>query len=116
MLSNDAVKLLKWLEQHDDWMAPEEIEKGCKTFDPRNLRELKDQKMVDTKLNIDDGSWVKYRINGVGEAYLQGLRAKRIPELREWLNTLLALIPFLAGVLLSEPVKALFRWILERLT
>lgn len=116
MLSNDAVKLLKWLETHDHWMTPNEIEKDCKTFDVRDLKTLKDKKMVDAQLNMDDGGWVKYRISNSGKAYLEGLRAQRLPELREWLNTLLALIPFLAGVIFSDSVKDFFRWIVDWLS
>ena len=116
MLSKDAVKLLKWFEQHDDWITPDKIEEDYKNLDARDLKALKDQKMVDTQLNMDDGSWVKYRINGVGKAYLQGIRDQRLSELREWVNTVIAVASFLSGVTFSEPVKAFFRWILEWLT
>lgn len=113
MLSNDAVKLLKWLEKHDQWMTPNEIEEDYKNFDARDLKSLKDQKMVDVRLNMDEGSWVRYRIADPGKAYLQNLRAQRGPETREWINTLLPLLTFLSGLLLSNPVKEFLRRLLE---
>ena len=86
MLSNDAVKLLKWLEKHDQWMTPDEIGRDCKTFDPRELKALKDDKMVDTQLNLDGGSWSQYRISDAGKAYLEGARYARAADVREWLS------------------------------
>ena len=111
MLSNDAAKLLKWLKDHDQWMTPDEIEKGCETFDAQDLKALKAKKMIDAQFNADSGSWVKYRINDQGDAYLQSLRAQRAPEIREWINTILPVLTFLGGLLLSDPVKGFFRWL-----
>lgn len=111
MLSNDSIALLKWFEKHDQWMTAEEIEKGCKTFDARNLKTLKTQKMVDTQLNLDGGNWTQYRINDAGKSYLQNIRAQRLPEIREWINTVIPIITFLAGLSLSDPIKAFFRWL-----
>ena len=111
MLSNDAVKLLKWLEKHDQWMVPDEIGKGYETFNARDLKALKNNKMVDAQLNADDCSWVKYRISDQGKAYLESLRAQRAPEMREWINTILPALTFLGGLLLSDPVKKFCRWL-----
>lgn len=110
MLSNDSVKLLEWLRQHDEWMTLDEIRSGYQSFDHRDLKSLKDQNMVDTKFNLEGSEWIQYRISNMGEAYLQNLRAQRAPEVREWINTLLPVITFLGGLLLSDPVKGLVRW------
>lgn len=86
MLSNDAVKLLKWLEQHDKWMTPDEIKSKCKTFNPRDLKALKTQEMVDTQLNMDGGGWHQHRISDLGKAYLEGARYARMTNIREWMS------------------------------
>lgn len=111
MLSNDAVKLLKWLEKNDQWMTPDEIKNGYKIFDPRDLKSLKDKTMVDKQLNLEGGDWNQYRINSDGKAYLQNLRAQRLPKVREWINFLLPVITFLGGLLASDPVREFFRWL-----
>ena len=111
MLSNNAAKLLKWLKEHDQWMTPDEIKSGYKPFDARDLKALKLAEMIDAQFNADSDSWVKYRINDRGDAYLQSLRAQRAPEIREWINTILPAATFLGGLLLSDPVKGFFRWL-----
>lgn len=116
MLSKDAVKLLKWLNQHDQWMTSNEIKKNCKVFDNPAFKALTSAKLVKSQMSMDSDSWVEYRISDSGKAYLEGLRARRLPELREWINIFLALIPFLSGVIFSNPVKTFFRWIMELLT
>jgi hypothetical protein len=113
MLSNDAIKLLKWFEKHDEWKTSDEIQKSLNTFDSRDLKALKDKKMLDYQMNLDEGDWSQYRINDAGKAYLQNLRAQRLPELRDWINALLPVLTFLGGLLLSDPVKKFFRWLFD---
>lgn len=111
MLSNNAVKLLKWLEKNDRWLSQNQIESGCKSFENRAFRSLTSHKMVDSRLSEDSYDWAKYRINDHGKAYLDEVRSQRLPEFREWINTLLPLLSFIGGLLLSDPVKDFFRWV-----
>lgn len=110
MLSNDAVKLLKWMENHDKWMTPGKIKDNCKAFDDGAFKSLIAGKMVNARLTENGDSWVEYRISDYGKAYLEDLRAKRLPEVRDWINALLPILTFLGGLLVSDPVKAFFRW------
>ena len=113
MLSNNAVKLLKWLKQHDRWMTVEEIRDGCTDFDDRAMKTIVKEKYVKSTFSTDDGSWVKYRIDEPGIAYLESISAQRLPELREWINTAIPVAAFLAGLSLSEPLKAFLDWFLS---
>lgn len=116
MLSNDAFNLLKWLKKHDEWMTREKIEKDCKCFSDRSFRAIIDAKMVRNRLTMDENSWTEYRISDSGKAYLEDIRAQRLPELREWVNFLLPVLTFLGGLLLSDPVKSFFRWLFDLLS
>lgn len=115
MLSHDAVKLLKWLQEHDHWMTPKKIKKDCKVFNDRTFKALITGKMVKIRLAEDGDNWTEYRISDSGKAYLEDLRAQRLPELREWINTLIPIITFLAGLSLSDPIKAFLRWLMNLL-
>lgn len=116
MLSKDAIKLLKWLEKHDRWMTPDKIKKDCRIFNERSFKALKAQKMIDIQMSMDDDNWAEYRINDSGKAYLDGLRAKRLPELREWISVVIGVGTFATGVLLSDPIKAFLSWVWEKIT
>ena len=111
MLSNDAVKLLKWFEEHDEPMTLNEIQAKCPFFDARSLKALTSKKMVKCRFADIDGEWATYRIDDPGKAYLDQIRAQRLPELREWVNFLLPVLTFLSGLMLSDPVKEFFRWL-----
>lgn len=112
MLSNDAVKLLKWFEKHDEWITKTEIQRKCNVFDDRSFKALLTKDMIKSRLVDIDGEWAEYRIDDPGKSYLDGIRAKRLPELREWVNFLLPVLTFLGGLLLSEPVKNFVQWFL----
>lgn len=113
MLSNDAIKLLRWLNRHDQWMAPEKIKADCKKYNERAFRALLSHKMIDSRIALEGESWAEYRISDSGKTHLEGLSANKVSELREWVNTSTAFISFLAGVVFSDPVKGFFRWIWE---
>ena len=86
MLSNDAYKLLKWLEKHDRWMTQEEIEKECKCFNKRSLKAIITEILAETRLAEDGENWVEYRISDTGKAYLEGARDTRLADIREWMS------------------------------
>lgn len=116
MISKDAIKLLKWFERNDCWIGPNEIKKNCKCFNERSLKTLITQKMLRARYVADRDNWSEYQISDSGKAYLEGLRAKRVPELREWISVVIGAATFLTGVLLSDPIKALFQWVWEMVT
>lgn len=115
MLSNDSLKLLKWFAKQDRWIKQEEIQ-SCKHFDDRSFNFLIAGKYLDRTFDLDGSQWAKYRISEFGKAYLKGLRARRLPELREWINAAIPLITFLAGLSLSEPIKTFLHWLLNLFT
>lgn len=53
-LSKNAIKLLRWLNRHDDWKYYEEIEKEFKNFDYRSFNALKTAKLIDTLIFEDE--------------------------------------------------------------
>ena len=113
MISNGAYKLLKWMKEQDSWMSPSEISQKYKNFDERSLRAITDAKFLDKQFSYDESSWVKYRISESGRSYLEDVAGQQIREVREWISFLLPFLTFLGGLLLSDPVKSLVRWILE---
>lgn len=116
MLSKDAIKLLKWFKRRDRWMSPDEIKMDCRIFNDRSFKALISEKMIENQFTESGNHWAKYRISDSGKAYLEGLRAKRLPELREWLNVAIGFVTFFTGVLLSDSVKSFFRWVWEMIT
>lgn len=116
MLSNDALKLLKWLEKHDQWMTKDQIAAGYKSFDDRSFKAITKEGCMETRLSESEGSWAEYRINAAGKAYLEAIPRQNLREMREWVNFLIPVLTFLAGLMLSDPVQCLIRWIWELLT
>lgn len=107
MLSNDAFKLLKWLEQHDQWMTSNEIKKDCKFFDDRSFKALIDEKVLVTQLAEDGGNWAKYRIKDAGKAYLEGARYARSSNVREWISfglSVAAIVISIVALLMQEGI------------
>lgn len=81
MLSKSSVKLLKWMNENDDWMYYHEIEKSCPGFEYRDIKALKVGNYIDADLDDADAAGLteyddpimfsQYRINSSGKAYLE---------------------------------------------
>ena len=107
MLSNDAVKLLKWLEQHDQWMTQNEIKRDCKGFDDRSFKALMDEKVLAAHFVEDGDNWAKYRIKDTGKAYLEGARYARSSNVREWISfglSVAAIVISIVALLMQEGI------------
>ena len=108
-LSKDTVKMLRWLNQNDEWKYFEEIEKKYKKFDSRSFNALKTAKLID-ELVFDDeipdydeyGQLYypsHYRISERGKAYLEGRAAGFLPELREWITVGISIIALIVSII-----------------
>lgn len=110
-LSNDAVRLLRWLYKHDIWHHLDNLERNCKDFEYRALEALKDSGLVDTEvLDLDyenpvyekDGNEYfleSYRISDAGKAYLESLPKGWLPEFREWIALGISLLALLISII-----------------
>lgn len=108
-LSKDAIKLLRWLGQNDDWMYYSEIEKKYKKFDHRSFSALKTTKLIEGCVFEDEipecdayGNMeypLHYRISDTGKAYIEGRVTEFIPELREWLAIGISLVALVVSVI-----------------
>lgn len=114
MLSSNALKLLKWLSKQDRWINQKELE-DRRNYDERSLRFLVSENYLESSFDLDGGHWAKYRISEQGKAYLKEVNARRVPELRDWINTIVPVITFLAGMSFSEPIKKVLKWLVSLL-
>lgn len=99
MLSNDAFKLLKWLEKSDKWMTKEEIAKGHKSFDDRSFRAITQAGYVESRLSESEESWAEHRISDAGKAYLEGARYAKTQRHQEWISLLFSAIALVISVI-----------------
>lgn len=110
MLSKRSVRLLKWLKNEDQWMTKTEIQEKCRHFDSRSFDAIVKAKYVCARLSVESDEWAKYRISDTGMAYLEGLSPK-LNELRDWSTAIIAIIPFISGVILSEHLQTFWKWL-----
>ena len=108
-LSKDAIKLLRWLNQNDDWRYRIEIEKSYKKFDYRSFNALKAARFIDACVFEDEIAEYDeygehyypehYRISDTGKAYLEGRVSKLLPELREWIAIGISVVALAVSVI-----------------
>ena len=101
MLSNDAFRLLKWLNKQDKWMTPEQIKSQYKHFDARSLKAIRSAKLADEQFSDSEEDWQELRISDLGKAYLDGARYASSKKTQEWLSLLFSVIA-LAVSIISE--------------
>lgn len=112
-LSSRSRKLLKWISKRDQWLTKAEIQQKCKSFNSSAFDAIVDEKLVAIRRSGDRAQLIQYRINDSGLAYLEGQKAKQLPEIRNWITATISVISFLSGLLLSEPLKNLFQWLAD---
>lgn len=105
MLSKSSVKLLKWMNENDDWMYYHEIEKSCPGFEYRDIKALKVGSYIDSPSDDSDAAecseyddpimYRQYRISSNGKAYLEFQVSNRWKELRNWASLLVAAAAFI---------------------
>ena len=110
MLSKDSVKLLKWMNENDDWMYRYQIEKGCPVFEYRAFDAIKTDKYIDTYVDEFSGPErdefggeyypEQYRIGASGKAYLELTVSSRWKEIRNWISLLIAVAAFVKSFFL----------------
>lgn len=104
MLSKNSVKLLKWMNENDDWMYYREIEKSCPAFEYRSIRALRVGGYIDSPPDGSDASGCteyddpimvsQYRISSNGKAYLEFQASNRWKEFRSWVSLAIAVAAF----------------------
>ena len=116
MLSRQSIKLLKWLNEKDEWMFEFQLEKSFPSYDDRLLKALVRDNFVDHGVpadpcpEYDEYNNVyypeEYRINDRGRAYLELMVKNRWKELRAWVTLAIACASFVLAVislLLQQP-------------
>ena len=110
-LSKDAVRILRWLCQHDQWHHIEEIEKNYKHYEYRAFSVLKEKGFVETVVfdydykNPEFDEYgneyyrESYRVSDAGKAYIEGIASKRLPEVREWIAICTSVIALVISVI-----------------
>ena len=108
-LSKDSIRLLRWMNQHDDWKYVEEIEKGHKKFNHRSFQALQSSKLIDHCVFEDEipemneyGEFYypkHYRISDAGKAYLEGRVFTWLPELRGWVAIVISIFALLVSII-----------------
>ena len=110
MLNKNSVKLLKWMNENDEWMYYHHIEKNCPFFEYRDLMALKDGNYISCSLDEADAAGLnefddaamfsQYQIKSYGKAYLEFQVSNRWKELRNWISLLIAVAAFVKSFFL----------------
>lgn len=105
MLSKDSVKLLKWMNENDDWAYDYQLQKKYPILEYRNLEALKDNGVIDVFTDENEGPDIneygeacypeQYRINDKGKAYLELMAGSRWKEFRNWASFFIAVVAFI---------------------
>ena len=111
MLSNDTIKLLKWMNKRNTWMTQNQIKADCKNFNEQSFKTITSEKLADSRF-ADGDSWVEYRISESGKVCLKESKIRKLLDVREWISFLIPVISFVGGILLSDYAKSLFRWLI----
>lgn len=110
-LSKDAVKLLRWMRNHDQWLYFDTIEKDCHCFDIRSFSALKDAALIDcTVSDYDYANPVEeelfgevfleqFRISDKGKSYLENLLPGKMPELLEWITVAISIAALVISII-----------------
>ena len=112
MLTNDTIKLLKWMGEKDKWMTQSQIKAEYKDFSDRSFKTITSKNLVDSRFAVGD-SWAEYRISELGKVRLKENQDQKLAALREWINFTIPVISFIGGILLSDYAKSFFVWIIE---
>lgn len=99
MLSNDALKLLKWLSQQDNPLSKSEIKENCKLYKERSFKALVSKKYLTDILSLESGQWAKYRVNDSGVAYIEGVNRARMMTIREWMSFGLSVAAIITSII-----------------
>ena len=86
MISNNAIKLLKWFLKQEGSVSRLEAKENCKHYRDRSIEALASEKYIKESLSLEGKEWSKYQVTDAGEAYLQGVKRSRMMEVREWLS------------------------------
>lgn len=86
MLSNNALKLLKWFSEQKDLVSRSEAKENCKHYNDRSIEALVSGKYLKESLSLEGSQWTKYQITDAGEAYMQGVGRSKMMNVREWLS------------------------------
>ena len=108
-LSKDAIRLLRWLKRHDQWRCIETLKKQYKNYEYRSFSALKEAGFIDCEVFDYDQPGIdeygneffleSYRISDAGKAYLEGIPAKALPELREWIAIAISITALIVSII-----------------
>lgn len=113
MLSKKSAAILDWMASKKKPLHLEEIQRDCPDYEKASFRKLLDCGYVDTMLSLEDASWCVYKISPDGEAFQENQTREFWISFRDWTTALLPVVTFLAGLLMSEPIKAGLRWLVS---